>query len=141
MPGSHDVFEPFFNPRGVALVGASRDPDKLGYGIARNLVESGFPPTVHFVNPNARELLLGRVVYPSVAEVPDPVDLAVLLVPAGLVAGALEDCGRRGIKAVILASGGFRETGSAGAELEEQCVDVAVEYRDPSIGAKLHRHH
>ena len=128
MPEPDEAFEAFFNPRGVALIGASRDPRKLGYGIARNLVESRSSPAVHFVNPNAKDLLLGRVVYASVGDVPHPVDLAVLLVPAGSVPNTLVECGRRGIKAVIIASGGFRETGSAGAGLEERCGEIAAEY-------------
>ena len=72
---------PFFAPRGVLLVGASHDPTKLGYGLARNLVQSNYQGAVHFVNPKGGNLL-GRPLHTRIAEVPDPVDLAILLIPA-----------------------------------------------------------
>ncbi|HFC08414.1 MAG TPA: CoA-binding protein [Chloroflexi bacterium] len=114
----------FFAPRGVVVVGASTDPTKLGYGVARNLLEGGFPGAVHLVNPKGGQLL-GHPLYPSVENVPDPVDLAVILIPAPAVPPVLEACGRRGIRAAIVASGGFRETGQQGAELEAACVEIA----------------
>jgi acetate---CoA ligase (ADP-forming) len=115
---------PFFNPQGIALAGVSRDPSKLGYGLARNLVTSGYPGAIHFVNPKG-DTLLGRPIYASISQVPDPVDLAVLLVPPPFVPAALEECAARGIRAVIIASGGFRETGAEGAALEQRCVEIA----------------
>jgi acetyl coenzyme A synthetase (ADP forming)-like protein len=115
---------PFFAPRGVAVVGASQDPTKLGYGLARNLVQSNFQGVVHFVNPKGGSLL-GRPMYPSISQVPDPVDLAILLIPARFVPPSLEECGQRGIRAVVIGSGGFRETGPEGAALEERCLQIA----------------
>lgn len=116
--------EAFFNPQGVVVVGASNDPTKLGYGLARNLTQSGYQGMVHFVNLKGGALL-GRPVYTSVEQVPDPVDLAVLLIPAPGVPAALEACALRGICAVIIASGGFRETGPEGAALEANCLEIA----------------
>jgi acetyl coenzyme A synthetase (ADP forming)-like protein len=118
---------PFFAPRGVAVVGASQDPTKLGYGLARNLVQSNFQGVVHFVNPKGGSLL-GRPLYPTIGQVPDPVDLAILLIPARFVPQSLEECGARGIRAVVIGSGGFRETGPEGADLEEQCVQIARQH-------------
>jgi acetyl coenzyme A synthetase (ADP forming)-like protein len=115
---------PFFAPRGVAVVGASQDPTKLGYGLARNLVQSNFQGVVHFVNPKGGSLL-GRPMYPSISQVPDPVDLAILLIPARFIPPSLEECGQRGIRAVVIGSGGFRETGPEGAALEERCLQIA----------------
>jgi acetyltransferase len=115
---------PFFSPTGVVIVGASLDPTKLGYGLSRNLVQSGYRGAIHFVNLKGGNLL-GRRVYQVVADVPDPVDLAVLLIPAPSVPEAIAACGRRGIRAVIVASGGFRETGPEGAALEARCLEVA----------------
>ena len=115
---------PFFNPRGVAVIGVSRDPTKLGYGLARNLLQSGYPGAVYFVNPRGGTLL-GRPVYPLVAGLPDPVDLAVLLVPPPAVPDSLRECGQRGIRAAIIATGGFKETGPEGAALEEHCLEIA----------------
>ena len=124
---------PFFDPRGVVLIGASREPAKLGYGLARNLVRSGYPGAIHFVNPKGGQLF-GREIYRQVMEVPDPVDLAVILAPAGAVPAALEECGKRDIKAAIVDSGGFRETGTEGAALEAECMRVAGQYGMRLIG-------
>jgi acetyl coenzyme A synthetase (ADP forming)-like protein len=115
---------PFFAPRGVAVIGASQDPTKLGYGLARNLVQSNFQGAVHFVNPKGGRLL-SRPIYPNISQVPDPVDLAILLIPARFIPQSLAECGARGIRAVVIGSGGFRETGPEGAALEEQCVRIA----------------
>lgn len=118
---------PFFTPHGIAVIGASTDPTKLGYGLARNLIQSRYPGAIHLVNPKGGALL-GRPLLPSIAAIPDPVDLAILLIPAPAVPEALTECGRRGIRAVIVASGGFRESGPEGAALEEQCVRIARRY-------------
>jgi acetate---CoA ligase (ADP-forming) len=123
---THEL-SPFFAPLGVAVVGASQNPVKLSYGLARNLLQSNYSGVVHFVNPKGGSLW-GRPIYPTLKEVPDPVDLAVLLIPAKFVPKAVHDCGKRGIKAVIIGSGGFRETGSEGLRLEEECVRIAREY-------------
>jgi acetyltransferase len=117
---------PFFNPQGVAIIGASLDPAKLGYGLSRNLVQSGYQGAVHFINLKGGNLM-GLTVYRHIREVPDPVDLAVLLIPAAAVPQAIEDCALRGIKAQIIASGGFREIGAEGAALEEKCLEIARE--------------
>lgn len=117
---------PFFHPRGVAVVGASHDPSKLGYGVAQNLAGCGFEGAVHFVNPRGGRLF-DRPVYADLEVVPDPVDLAVLIIPAAAVPDALRACGRRGVRAAIVLSGGFRETGPEGAALEAECAAVARE--------------
>jgi acetate---CoA ligase (ADP-forming) len=124
---------PFFKPQGVAVVGASQDPTKLGYGLARNLVQSNYQGVVHFVNP-AGGSLLGRPMYPSILEVPDPVDLAFLLIPAGFVPQALHACAARGVRAVVIGSGGFRETGPEGAALEDECIRIARQHDLRLIG-------
>jgi len=113
----------FFAPNGVAVIGASRDPTKLGYGIMRNLLdpEHGYRGPIYPVNPKADEIL-GLRSYPDIAAVPDPVELAVLVIPAALVPDTIDACGRRGIRAAIVISGGFREVGPRGAALEEAMV-------------------
>ena len=118
---------PFFSPTGVAIIGASLDPTKLGYGLSRNLVQSGFHGAIHFVNLKGGTLL-GRSIHKSISVVPDPVDLAVLLIPAEAIPQSLKECGERGIRAVIIMAGGFRETGSEGAALEEECLEIARKY-------------
>lgn len=124
---------PFFEPKGIVLVGASRNPMKLGFGLARNLVQSGYAGAIHFVNPGGGTVL-ERPLYTHIAHVPDPVDLAVLLLPAPAMPQAIADCGERGIRAAILAAGGFRETGAAGATLEQECLRVAQQFGIRLIG-------
>jgi acetyl coenzyme A synthetase (ADP forming)-like protein len=124
---------PFFAPQGIAVIGASQDPTKLGYGLARNLVHSNYQGAVHFVNPKGGRLL-GRPMIPSILEAPDPVDLAIVLIPAPAIPQALQDCGRRGLKAVIIGSGGFRETGLEGALLEDECLGIGRAYGMRLIG-------
>lgn len=114
----------FFSPNGIAVIGASRDPDKLGYAVMHNLAQSGYRGPIYPVNPKADEVL-GRRCYPDIAAVPDPVELAVLIIPAAAAPRAIEDCGRRGVKAAVVISGGFREMGPAGAALEQAMVAAA----------------
>jgi len=115
---------PFFRPRGIALVGASHDPVKLGHAVAANLVHCGYRGAVHFVNPRGGRLF-DRPVYPHLEAVPDPVDLAVLIVPAAAVPDTLRACAARGVRAAVVLSGGFREVGSEGEALEEECRRLA----------------
>ncbi len=124
---------PFFNPQGVVIIGASHDPSKLGYGLANNLMRSNYQGAVHFVNIKGGELL-GQTIYTNVLEVPNPVDLAAVLIPAPFIADALRQCGQRGIQAAIIGSGGFREVGTEGAKLEEEILEIAHQYRIRLIG-------
>jgi len=123
----------FFRPKGVALVGASRDPAKLGYAVLRNLMQHGYTGPVYPVNPKADEILGARC-YPSILEVPDPVELVVIIAPAAATPPILQQCGQRGIKAAIIISGGFSEAGPAGAELEHQLIDIAQRHHIRMIG-------
>jgi acetyltransferase len=123
----------FFHPRGIAILGASADPAKLGYGVARNLIQGGYPGAIHLVNPKKGDLF-GHPMHPNIAAVPDPVDLAVVIVPAPAAAQALREVGQRGIRAAILTSGGFRETGPDGAKLEEEVLAACREYGIRLIG-------
>lgn len=125
--------DPFFSPRGIAVIGASQDPTKLGYGLARNLVESQYQGAIHLINPRGGQLF-NRQVYASLMDVPDPVDLAVLLIPANVVAESLIECGQRGIKAAVIGAGGFKEVGPQGAVLEQECLQIAREYGMRLIG-------
>jgi acetyl coenzyme A synthetase (ADP forming)-like protein len=127
------MLENMWAPRGVAVVGVSHSPDKLGYGVARNLVVSGYRGAIHFVNPHGGQLF-DRPVYKDLASVPDPVDLAMIMIPAAGVPQALDDCGRRGIRAVVIGSGGFRETGEEGRKLEEQALGIARKHHIRVIG-------
>lgn len=118
------TLQPFFAPHGVVVIGVSQNPEKLGYGIAQNLMRSGYSGDIHFVNPKGG-MLFGLVIHTAVDDVPGTVDLAVLLIPPTAVPPTLAQCGKRGIRAAIIASGGFREIGPEGAELEAEVLRVA----------------
>ncbi len=132
MPATHEL-DAFFAPRGVVVVGVSSSPHKLGYGLARSLVQSGYPGAIYFVNPKGGTLF-GRSIFTEVAAVPDPIDLAVLIVAASNVPQALEECGKRGIPAAIISSGGFREVGETGLALEKECLRIAKKYNMRLLG-------
>jgi len=117
---------PFFKPKGVAILGASSKPNKLSYGILENLLQYNYKGEVYPVNPNADQIL-GVKVYTQLSEVPDPVDLAVIVLPVGMILESMRDCAERGIKAVIIITGGFREVGGEGAEIERKTLEFARE--------------
>lgn len=123
----------FFRPHGVAVIGASREPQKLGHGVVRNLLEYRYTGPIYPVNPNADEIL-GLKAYPSVTDVPDPVELAIIVVPAQLVEAQLRACEQRGIKCVTIASGGFGEIGAEGLEREAILKRIAAQYQMQVIG-------
>lgn len=114
---------PLLAPRGVAVLGASRDPDSVGGAILRNLLAGGFTGAIYPVNPHA-ETLGGLRCYPSILDVPDPVDAAIVILKAALVPGALEQCGQRGVPGAIVISAGFREVGGDGVALEQRVKAV-----------------
>ena len=124
---------PFFRPRGVVVVGASTSPEKLGYGVARNLVYSDYPGAIHFVSKKSGELF-NRPLYTDLSQLPDPVDLAILIVPSPATPQTLEACGNCGIHAAIVIASGFREAGPEGAALEAKCLEVAHEYGIRMVG-------
>ncbi|HUX75064.1 MAG TPA: acetate--CoA ligase family protein [Anaerolineae bacterium] len=128
-----DPLHTFFEPRGVAVVGASSNPTKLSYGVLRNLATHGYRGPVYPVNPRGGEMQ-GLRVYRSVAELPDPVDLAVIVLSAERTAEALEACGQRGIRAAVLIASGFGELGAGGREREAQLREVARRYGMRFIG-------
>jgi acetyltransferase len=113
-----------FRPDSVAVVGASTDPAKLGHQIMKNIIDAGFSGPVHPINPKAEEIL-ERPVYPSISDLPEPVDLAVVIVPARFVPGVIEECGQKGVGAAIVITGGFKEAGPSGEALEEELVEAA----------------
>jgi acetyl coenzyme A synthetase (ADP forming)-like protein len=124
---------PFFKPRGVVIVGVSTSPEKLSFGVARNLIASGYQGAIHFVSQK-RGMIFDRPIFDTLADVPDPVDLAVLIVPPKNMPETIHLCGQRGIKAAILISSGFREAGAEGAAFEEQCLETARKYGIRLIG-------
>jgi len=123
----------FFRPRTIAVIGASRNPWKLGYAILDNLQRSRFPGAIYPVNPVAREVL-GLKAYASVLNAPRRIDLAVVVVSAPQVAPMLEECGQKGAKGALIITAGFRETGADGLRREQELMDIARRYRMRLVG-------
>ena len=119
--------EAIFNPKSVAIIGASRTPGKVGYVLTKNMIDSGYDGEIYPINPNAEEIL-GLKAYPSVMDVPGNVDLAVIAIPSAYVLMVAEECGEKGVKALVVISAGFKETGHEGALLERQLVAVGEKY-------------
>lgn len=116
-----------FYANSVAVVGASKDPKKLGYTVLKNMIDGGYKGEIYPINPKLDEIL-GIKAYPGLLNVEGEVDLAVVIVPAKAVASVMEDAGKKGIKNAIIISGGFRETGEEGEALERQVLEVARKY-------------
>jgi len=116
------MFESFFEPASVAVIGASRTPGKVGHDVVRNLLDGGFDGDVYPVNPKAEDVL-GLRCFASVTDIAGKVDLAVIAIPSKFVLSAVDDCARKGIGSVIVITAGFKESGPEGAELEKQLAE------------------
>ena len=114
----------FLNPRGIAVVGVSNDPGRIGGQALRLLTDFGYPGKVYPVNPKYRDIK-GLACYPDLAAVPQPCDVALIALSAPNVAGAIEHCGRAGIPFALVLSSGFAEVGEAGRSLQNQLVAAA----------------
>lgn len=122
----------FFNPKSVAIIGASRHPGKVGYEVLKNIMPNK-RLNIYPVNPNA-EKILGLDSYTSVLDIKANIDLAIICVPAELVSQVMEECGKKKIKCVIIISAGFSEIGQHGKELEDKVLKIAKEYGIRLIG-------
>jgi acetyl coenzyme A synthetase (ADP forming)-like protein len=117
------ALDPILAPKSIAVIGASRSPTTLGHQILANLVKYGFTGTVYPVNPNAASVHSIKA-WASVTAIPDPVDMAVVCVPKGHVAAVAEECGRKGVRGLVVISAGFREVGGEGVERERQLLEI-----------------
>src|SRR5262249_16382938 len=113
----------FFEPRGVAIIGASGTPGKAGYEALRNVQAQRFPGGIYPVNPRGGEIL-GLPVKQSIAELPDDADLAVVILPAEATVQAVRECAARGIKHVALMAGGFAEVDEGGAQIQQDLIEI-----------------
>ena len=118
---SHAPLTPIFQPKSVAVIGATEKPASVGRTVLRNLLDQPFGATIFPVNPT-RSNVLGIRCYPSVAAIGEPVDLAVVITPAATVASVLQDCVDAGVQAAIVISAGFAELGAQGAQRIERFV-------------------
>ena len=110
-----------FNPESVAVVGASTTPGKVGHDIFVNILKGGYTGTLYPVNPRAKSIASVRA-YPTVGDIPDPIDLAMVILPPEAAEAAVRDAIAKGVKAVVIVSAGFREVGSEGAEIERRIL-------------------
>jgi len=125
--------DPIFRPLSIAVVGASRTPGTVGYEIIDNLLADGFAGAVYPVNPNATSVHSIPACH-RVADIPAPVDLAILTVPKELVLRAAEECGQHGVRALIVITAGFREVGPAGRAREQELLGIAERFGMRMVG-------
>lgn len=121
----------FFKPKSVAVVGSSTTPGKIGHEIVNTLSQYEYKGKIYPINPNA-ESILGLKTYSSILELPEPVDLAIVAVQSKLAPSIVDECGRKGVKNVVIVAGGFKETGLE--QVERQTVEVARRYGIRIVG-------
>jgi len=122
-----------FEPASVAVIGASAESNKVGNIILGNIIESGFQGPLYPINPRYPEIM-GLKCYPRVIDVPGPVEMAVVVVPAKFVLQVMEECGQKGVRAAVVISAGFKEVGLEGAKLERQLGEIAHRYGMRVVG-------
>lgn len=123
----------FLKPRSIAVIGASRREGTIGNKLFRNILHQGFNGVLYPVNPTA-EVVASVKAYPSVLDIPGEVDLAVVIVPAETVHQVVEQCGRKGVRGVVVISAGFGESGAEGMERQERLLETARSYGMRLIG-------
>ncbi len=125
----------FFEPRSVAVIGASSNPTKLGHAVVKNLLDGGYADRGKIIpiNPGAQEIL-GLQAFPSVLEVPGEIDLAVIVIPYMHVPETLRQCGQKDIPAVVVISAGFREAGKEGLDRELELIQIAKQSKLRLVG-------
>lgn len=128
------VIDSILLPKSIAVIGASATPGKIGYTVLNNLVNQGYKGEIYPINPKGGEIL-GRKVYTSVMDVPGTIDSAVITVPANITLEAVEECGKKGIKGIIIITSGFSEVGKK--DLEEQIVTMANSYGARVLGPNI----
>lgn len=115
------------HPKSIAVIGASNTPGKIGYAVTDNIRASGYAGEVYPINPKQAEIL-GYKAYPSILSVGKPVDIAVFCVPAAASVAVAEECGKAGVKHLVVITAGFKEVGGEGKVLEEELVKTAKKY-------------
>lgn len=128
-----DLITKLLRPKSLAVIGASATPGKIGYKVVENLVQSGFSP-IYPINPTVDEIL-GVKTYPSISAVPGEVEAAVISIPAKAVEEIAIECGKKGVKGLIIITSGFSEVGDK--ELEERIVSIARQYGMCILGPNI----
>jgi acetyltransferase len=122
-----DMLESLFRPKAVAVIGASSKELSIGNRVIKNLIDFGFRGSIYPINPSADEIR-GIKAYKSILDCPGDVDVVHMVIPAKFVPQAVEDCGKKGVKHIIINSGGFGETGAEGAAIEKDFLERARRY-------------
>ncbi|QDG75009.1 acetate--CoA ligase family protein [Labrenzia sp. PHM005] len=123
-PTTHHSLDALLKPKSVAIIGASDDPNRIGGRPVQSTLAGGFKGQIYPVNPK-RSTVQGLTAYPSITDVPEPVDCAIVAVPAPLVASTVADCAARGTKTTIVFSSGFAELGEDGAAMQDRIAATA----------------
>jgi len=131
--GAPEPLDAIFRPRSIAVVGASRRRGSIGHEILHNLVEHDFQGVVFPVHPSAR-VIHSIKAYPTVLDIPDPVDLAVIVVPYRHVLQVVDECGRKGVRGLVVITAGFREVGGEGIAREEALLELVRCYDMQLVG-------
>ncbi len=127
------TLDPIFSPRSIAVIGASQTEGSVGRAVFNNILLGGFTGIVYPVNLKAHSVC-GVRAYPLISDLPEKVDLAVVIVPAAAVPEVVEKCGKNGVKGLVIISAGFKEVGREGAELENETAAIAKKYSMRFIG-------
>jgi len=130
---------PFFEPRSVAVIGASAAEGKPGHEVIYNLLANEYGGRIHLVNPKGGEIL-GLPVVPSIADLPDGIDVAIIILPAEATPKAMRECAAKGIRHLVLAAGGFAEVDDYGAELQRELIEIINEHNLRVIGPNTSGH-
>jgi acyl-CoA synthetase (NDP forming) len=133
------AMRPFFEPRGVAIVGASAVPGKPGHEVIRNILANGYRGGIYPVNPKGGRIL-DLPVLTDIADLPAETDIAVIILPAAATAQAMRECAARGIRRFVLASGGFAEVDEAGAKIQAELVRIIAERQLLVLGPNTSGH-
>ena len=120
---TNSSLQALFEPKSIAVIGASSKKGKTSYFLMKNLLHGGYPGKVYPVNPNAAKIFTYKS-YKSVLDIPDEIDLAFLVVTNDAVEQVLLDCARKNVKAVMIVTAGFGEVGEAGAELQRRVAEI-----------------
>jgi len=123
----------FFDPKSIAVIGASETAGKVGNTVLNSIIKSGYSGKIIPINPRSDEIL-GYKAYKSVLDVPKEIDLAIFVIPSKFVLSAAEECGKKGIKGLIIITAGFKEIGGEGVEREDKLIEIGKKYNMRILG-------
>ncbi|MEE9514713.1 MAG: acetate--CoA ligase family protein [Candidatus Brocadiales bacterium] len=127
------MLEHFFQPKSIAVIGAAREEHKIGHSILKNIIDFNFPGRIFPINPNT-DSILGHKAYPSVRAVKEEIELAVIVVPAGVILQVVDECAEKGIDSAVIITAGFKESGSEGAARERELLERVRRHNIRVIG-------